>query len=177
MSEPVLTTARLQLRPFIASDAPRVHELLSDRRMSETNPAIPWPYELATAVEWIASHAAGAKDGSHLHFAVVQEDLLVGAIDLRVRVQEQRGWLGYWTGTTYWGQGIATEAAQELIEYGFATLRLRRIDAIHVVGNEASRAVMRKLGMHHVQTTAAQAVKGWSFGDIQQFTLKTNEPI
>ena len=172
MPELTLHTARLLLRPFAMSDAPRVHELLIDPRMSESHPLIPQPYTLTMALEWIKSHQPGSADhASHLHFAVCLDDVLVGATDLRIRTSEQRGWLGYWTGTPYWGKGFATEAAQAVIDHGFTGLGLVRIDAMHVAGNQGSGAVMRKLGMRHMSTTQADALENWDFGDVERFAL------
>jgi len=45
------------------------------------------------------------------------------------------------------GKGYATEAARALIDYAFNTLNLRRIIATTEYTNEASMAVMRRLGM------------------------------
>jgi ribosomal-protein-alanine N-acetyltransferase len=45
------------------------------------------------------------------------------------------------------GQGYATEAARALIDYAFHALRVRRVIATTLDDNEASRAVMRRLGM------------------------------
>jgi len=45
------------------------------------------------------------------------------------------------------GKGYATEAARALVEYGFSHMRLRRIVATTTYDNQASMAVMRRLGM------------------------------
>ena len=50
-------------------------------------------------------------------------------------------------GRPFWGQGIATEAASAALEDGLLNRGLDRIIAIVQVGNDASEAVMRKLGM------------------------------
>lgn len=52
-----------------------------------------------------------------------------------------------------WGQGIATEAARAVLEFGFAQRRLERIVSIAQVGNGASLRIMAKLGMRHERTT------------------------
>jgi ribosomal-protein-alanine N-acetyltransferase len=46
-----------------------------------------------------------------------------------------------------WGQGIAVEAAQAALRYGFETLQLKEIVAYTVPANLRSRRVMEKLGM------------------------------
>ena len=51
----------------------------------------------------------------------------------------------------YWGRGLATEAAQLALDYGFAVLRAPEIVAFTAVSNLRSRAVMERLGMRHDQ--------------------------
>ena len=48
-----------------------------------------------------------------------------------------------------WGHGFATEAARAALAFGFDTLGLDEIVAMTTVGNQRSRAVMRRLGMAH----------------------------
>ncbi len=48
-----------------------------------------------------------------------------------------------------WGQGFATEAARAAAAFAFDGLALRQLVSMAVVANERSRAVMRRLGMHH----------------------------
>lgn len=55
--------------------------------------------------------------------------------------------IGWRFGRAYWGQGLATEAAQAVVAQTRAEFGLRRLVSIHVVGNEASARVMVKLGM------------------------------
>lgn len=46
-----------------------------------------------------------------------------------------------------WGRGLATEAGQALIRYGFATLKLPRITSVASRENTPSANVMRRVGM------------------------------
>lgn len=55
--------------------------------------------------------------------------------------------LGYRFLPEYWGRGIATEAAQAILTYGFDQLKLRKIIAIAMRENKASIRVMEKAGM------------------------------
>jgi len=55
--------------------------------------------------------------------------------------------IGWRLGRQYWGQGIATEAAQAALDFGFTDRGLDRIVSIHQLGNDASGRVMQKLGM------------------------------
>ena len=49
----------------------------------------------------------------------------------------------------WWGQGLATEAAQAAVTFGFETLDLDELVAFTVPANIASQRVMRRLGMTH----------------------------
>ncbi len=55
--------------------------------------------------------------------------------------------LGYRFLPEYWGLGIATEASRAILNYGFDSLKLRRIVAIAIKENKASIRVMEKVGM------------------------------
>lgn len=52
----------------------------------------------------------------------------------------------------YWGYGYATEAAREVLRYGFEDLRLHRVYAAHFGNNPASGKVLRKIGMSYEGT-------------------------
>ena len=55
--------------------------------------------------------------------------------------------VGYVINPEYRGRGIAPEALSRVLEFGFTELKLNRIEARYIVGNEVSRRVMEKVGM------------------------------
>ncbi|MBQ8415822.1 MAG: GNAT family N-acetyltransferase, partial [Clostridia bacterium] len=55
--------------------------------------------------------------------------------------------VGYVLNPEYWGKGIAPEALLAVMEFGFETLGLNRIEARFIEENERSRRVMEKVGM------------------------------
>ncbi|MBO5306177.1 MAG: GNAT family N-acetyltransferase, partial [Clostridia bacterium] len=57
------------------------------------------------------------------------------------------GEVGYVINPSYRDRGIATEALARVMEFGFERLGLHRIEAKYMLGNEASRRVMEKVGM------------------------------
>src|SRR5206468_6825019 len=50
---------------------------------------------------------------------------------------------------TYWGQGLATEAARASVRYGFADLGLKRIIGLAMPENTASVRVLEKAGLRY----------------------------
>ncbi len=123
-SYPELRTARLVLREFALEDAPDVERLVGEWEVARTLLSLPHPYEDGMAEEWIATHRPAYEAGERVTWA--------GAL----REKD-------------WGCGYATEAAEEVVRYGFEDLGLHRIHASHFGSNPASGKVMRKVGMSH----------------------------
>ncbi|WP_033353013.1 GNAT family N-acetyltransferase [Nocardiopsis xinjiangensis] len=61
--------------------------------------------------------------------------------------------VGWRLGRSYWGQGLATEAAAAAVRFGFEDRGLDRIVSIAQTGNGASERIITKLGMHPVRET------------------------
>jgi ribosomal-protein-alanine N-acetyltransferase len=55
--------------------------------------------------------------------------------------------VAYLISKAYWGQGLGTEAAQAILEYGFQALNLPRLVCLIDQDNLASKRVAEKIGM------------------------------
>ncbi len=162
MPLPSIETTRLTLRPFSLSDAPVVQEFAGKWEIADTTLNIPHPYEDGMAEEWIGSHESGFSEGTDVTFAVERRDdnILVGAVGLRVDRDLNKAELGYWIGKPFWNRGYATEATVAILDFGFGELELNRIQAGHLARNPASGRVMQKSGMV-LEGTARQATVKW----------------
>lgn len=170
---PILLSNRLILRPFELADAKDVQRLAGDRAIADTTLLIPHPYEDGMAEQWISTHSAKFEAGESSIFAIVlrESNQLVGAIGLEIVPRFERAELGYWIGKPYWGNGYCTEAAREVADYGFSTLKLNRIYAFHFKRNPASGKVFRKLGMRY-EGRAREHVKKWdAFEDLELYGI------
>jgi RimJ/RimL family protein N-acetyltransferase len=174
---PVLLTDRLVLRPFNLNDAARVRELAGEFEVAATTANIPHPYEEGMAEEWISSHADAFDNGRGVTFATVlrSQDALIGAIGLVLNRTHNSAELGYWVGKPYWNQGYCTEAAREVLRYGFETLELNRIQARHMTKNRASGRVMEKIGMNHEGVLRQSLHRFGSFEDAAMFSILQSE--
>jgi [ribosomal protein S5]-alanine N-acetyltransferase len=171
--QPTLETARLLLRPFRLADADRVQRLAGDREVADTLLKVPYPYEDGMAEKWIADQQDWFERRQQAVFAVTlkSDDTLIGAIGLRLEMNDQRAELGYWIGKPYWNHGYCTEAARAAIQFGFEQLNLNRIFAHHFVRNPASGRVMQKLGMVY-EGRLRQHVKKWdAFEDLEVYGI------
>lgn len=63
-----------------------------------------------------------------------------------------QGKLSYYIARDYWGRGLATEAGNAFVRFGFEELGLTKISTTVQVGNDASVRVLEKLGFILVST-------------------------
>lgn len=161
MFEP-LKTERLTLRPLRSADAEALHRLVNDWEVTRTLAEIPYPYPRALADEWIASTQQRLADGSAYHLAITgkegRKETLVGVVGLHVDPARRTGRLGYWVGRAFWRHGVATEAAKRLTSWGFANLALDSIVAEVTESNDASCAVLRRIGFRETGTAVRESL-------------------
>jgi RimJ/RimL family protein N-acetyltransferase len=145
-----VTTERLTGRPPEPDDLPDWVRIFTDRRVEEEL----WPSELRTpdrvaeilksSIEhwerwgfgtWTVRERAGGRIVGRVG---LQHTTILGRPDVE---------LAWFIDPEAWGRGYATEMAEEAVRAGFTTLGLDSVVAYTVHDNEASQAVMRKLGM------------------------------
>mgnify|MGYP002640191016 CR=1 FL=1 len=170
---PTLTTERLLLRKFQVTDASVIQELAGAYEVAEMTLNIPHPYLEGMAEIWMESHQEEFEAGMGIVFAIEESQTkkLAGAIGLVVTKRFNRGELGYWVGQPYWGKGYATEAAHELLRYGFETIKLNKISATHMTRNPASGRVMQKIGMEKEGVLKQHALKWDQFVDLAAYGI------
>jgi len=144
-AKPTLETPRLGLRPYDTSDIAELLPLVGSREVAATTLRIAHPYTEEHARAFLA--LADEPDKIWLAITLRNDGRQIGGIGLRLEPQHRHAELGYWLGVQYWGLGYATEAAQEMIRYGFQDLGLHRIFASHFAHNPASGRILKKLGM------------------------------
>jgi RimJ/RimL family protein N-acetyltransferase len=178
MPEPtILTTGRLTLRLFQASDAAAVQLLAGDRAIADTTLNIPHPYLDGMAERWIDSHEGLWREGRSAIFAVErhEDSRLVGATGLTLNPVHERAELGYWIGRPFWGCGYGTEAARAVVAFGFRTLGLSRIHASYLTRNPASGRIMEKIGMRP-EGILRRHVRKWDlFEDLAVYGILREE--
>lgn len=145
-----LQTSRLILRNWKQNDIEPFAILNSDPRVCEFLPNVLSQEETLTSVIKIQSHFKKHAFGL---FAVelISTKTFIGFVGLKYfsfdshfTPSVELAWRLSWGN---WGQGLATEAAQKVTQYGFETLGLPEILAITAKNNQRSRRVMEKLGM------------------------------
>ncbi len=173
MKQPSLATARLHLTPFVAEDAEALQQAINYPEIARMTRSIEYPYSLEMARAWIANHEELWRSGKAVVFAIRggESRELWGAVGLEICCIDHAAELGYWVTVPKWGQGIATEAANRVVEFGFADLGLNRISAHHMLRNPASGRVLEKLGMVREGVLRKLARKWGEFHDVAVFGI------
>ena len=80
--------------------------------------------------------------------AIEIEGLASGGIGLHLQsdIQHKNAELGYWLGEPFWGNGIITNAIQQMVVYGFKTWDINRIFARPFGTNIGSQKALEKAG-------------------------------
>lgn len=150
--ELVIETPRLVLRRPVRADAARLAELANDAGVAENLSTLPNPYGIDDALAYIDNTEVGPH---RWNLGIYAKDEIaggasgfVGTVGVMPRDGE-RFVLGYWIGRPYWGSGMATEAAQALVDFAFAGLGAQSVAATTRVTNGASRRVLEKCGFQY----------------------------
>jgi RimJ/RimL family protein N-acetyltransferase len=145
----VLTTQRLRLVPLAASDAPGLHHLFNQRPVRrylwDDSPVS--EQTVAGLIEASARSFAGARYGFWRIALHALPDALIGFAGLRETPEMGGVELLYGLEASYWGRGLATEAAGAVLRYAFDVAGLPEVVAGADPPNVASFRVMERLGM------------------------------
>ena len=132
---PVLTTARLVLRPMGDVDPAALAAAIDDYDIAKWLTKVPHPYSVDDAVWFIKENKAGRLQT----WAIYHADQFIGAIGADHEI-------GYWLSRSSWGQGFATEAGHAVLSHVFNDRDVTEIRSSHFEENVASKNVLGKLG-------------------------------
>ena len=146
----ILTTERLVLREFRATDWPAMLAYQSDPRYLRY---YEWtertPEDVRAFIQrFLDQQQETPRIKFQLAITLKGSDELIGNCGVRMASAGAReADIGYELAPQYWGQGFATEAARAIVQFGFTQLRPHRISAWCIAENAGSVRVLEKLGM------------------------------
>jgi ribosomal-protein-alanine N-acetyltransferase len=146
----ILETKRLLLRRLTMDDLDALSTLYRDPEVRKYFPEGTLTYEeTKEELEWIINVYYG-QYGYGLWATIHKETgEFIGRCGLLPWIIEQRPEVevAYMLAKAFWGQGLGTEAAQAVLNYGFAQLQLSRLICLIDRENQASIRVAKKIGM------------------------------
>ena len=146
---PELLTERLTLRKMMVIDTQDMFEYASRSDVTRYLTWFPHPDKTYTReyLEYLGNRYAA---GMFYDWAVVYEPdcKMVGSCGFTsFNCASDSAEVGYVLNPDYWGKGIAAEALERVLRFGFEELKLHRIEAKFIKENERSLHLMERVGM------------------------------
>ncbi|WP_432665864.1 GNAT family N-acetyltransferase [Wukongibacter baidiensis] len=145
---PILTTHRLTLRQLRSNDDELIFNYQNDKSNFE-HVDMPIYKHITEAQKYIVRMNKGVAENKWIIWAIADKetDNILGTISIwNISIVDERGELGYglFPGST--GKGLMTEALRKVVNYGFDTMGLKRIEAYTNETNIKSRSLLERNG-------------------------------
>jgi RimJ/RimL family protein N-acetyltransferase len=145
---PRLTDGLLLVRPFEPDDAAAVQAACDDPDVAHWIYALPAPYSLADAEEFVAGarRRLAANERARLAVTDAQSGELLGSVSLDLFASREAAEIGYWVKKEARRAGVAFGAARLVIDWAFSEVGVERLEILTYPGNTVSQALAAKLG-------------------------------
>ncbi len=145
---PTVAGPRVLLRGLTEQDVGSLFEIFSNREVMRYWSREPFTAE-ADAVTYLEEALRGFESKTFYQWGVARrsDNSLIGTCTLwQLDPQNRRAEIGFVLGREHWGHGFMTEGVIALIDFSFAELGLRRLEADVDPENAASIALLERLG-------------------------------
>jgi len=163
-----LKTERLNLRPISEKDIENIHKLHSLEETDQFNTlGIPKHLDETKSIveKWISENNLENNKIYTFSIEFIENQEFIGLIGINLGKEKYKN-AEVWFKLDYafWNKGFATESLRKIIDFGFETLQLHRIEAGCAIGNIGSISVLEKVGMfREAHTRKLLPLKsGWS---------------
>jgi ribosomal-protein-alanine N-acetyltransferase len=172
---PQLATKRLRLRELSFRDAESLFAILGDEAVAEFYDDDVFT-EVSQAQEQIEAWAFGYQNKRSVRWGIFlrERDELIGTCGYYgIHRLHLRAGLGYELARSFWRQGIMTEALGAILEFGFKSVGINRVEAVVMLENEASVRLLGGLGFH--EEGVLRKYENWGpkkgLVDVRMFSL------
>lgn len=165
----------VQLRTLDEKDATVMAHLANNKNVWDNlRDKMPHPYTRKDAAYFIR---LTQNENPQVTFGIACEGSLCGVIGLLLQsdVYRKSAEMGYWVGEPYWGKGIATQAVEKIVKYGFEKLGLHRIYAGVFENNRKSMHVLGKNGFTKEGVLRKAVLKNGVFYDEHRYSKLSEE--
>ncbi|MQR94574.1 GNAT family N-acetyltransferase [Fictibacillus phosphorivorans] len=179
IEHPMIETDRLILRKVTLDDAKEMFDYLSDSEVVKHMGIA--PYQTVEAVheevEWYHS-ILKEQTGIRWGITLKNSDKVIGSCGFLNRNGKHfRTEVGFELNKEYWGKGVAREALEAVVTFGFKHMKLERIEALIEPGNISSQNLVEKIGfvkeglLRHYEYTCGK------FDDLFIYSLLKSDKI
>jgi RimJ/RimL family protein N-acetyltransferase len=174
---PTLEAPRVRLRWLTGRDVDALFAIFSDPVMMRYWSTVPMR-DRSEAVEHLGSIHSGFADRSLFQWGVERREdgeILGTCTIFSIHRESMRAELGYCLRSPHWRRGYMGEALTALIDYAFATLKLRRLEADVDPGNAGSVRILERMGFTREGLLRERWNVGGQIGDTAFYGLLARE--
>ncbi|MGE7625367.1 GNAT family N-acetyltransferase [Viridibacillus sp. NPDC096237] len=170
---PIIETKRLILRQVTTEDAEDLFTYLSDKDVVKHMGLEPFKTvnDVWDEIRWYDSIF---KEGTGIRWGITLKDSgkVIGSCGfLNMLTKHYRTEVGFELSKDYWGKGIASEALEAVVKYGYQHFQLERIEALIEPNNLPSQKLVEKQGfkreglLRHYEFTCGK------FDDLYMYSI------
>lgn len=155
--QPILTSARLILRPLTMADSGRLAQYTADKRVAEGTRSIPHPLPPGATEQFIARSIAPDREEDvwALDGSVSGASQVMGLLSLKP-LDRQQSQIGFWVAPAFWNAGFASEAVRTVIQHNPHNARTLFAEVFQ--DNAASAHVLTNAGFDYLGDAEAYSV-------------------
>jgi len=145
----VLESNRIKLRSLKFPDTEVIRKFAKDRKITKYTFVIPPPFTKEQTQVFIRKTKKERKEGISYYFGIELKEngKLIGMINLvKIDRKNKNAEIGFWLAKKYQGKGLAKEALNMILDFGFKELKLKRIEARVLHKNEPAQKLLEKTG-------------------------------
>jgi [ribosomal protein S5]-alanine N-acetyltransferase len=170
---PIIETERLILREVTKADADDMLTYLSDPDVVKHMGLEPFR-SVEDAYDEIAWYESIVNNGTGIRWGITLKDdkRVIGSCGFLNRVlKHYRSEVGFELSKEYWGKGIAREALEAVVKYGFKNMELERVEALIEPANLPSQRLVEKTGFQREGLLRHYEYTCGTFDDLYIYSL------
>lgn len=142
---------KVSIRPVQIEDAPVLQKLATSHPSIVKQTRLPDPYPENGAEQWLQHAVSDHKAGTEFSFAIQNREKQVVGVCGLIPKNDFDAEIGYWIGKPFWGNGYATAAIDELLNFAFEEKSFQRVFALTLDDNIGSKRSLEKNGFRFVE--------------------------
>ena len=177
MAFPILETNRLVLRRIEQSDAMSILTYLSDDEVMKHYGLEPFQ-SVEDALDEISWYESILDENTGIRWGITlkEENKVIGSCGFLEMVdQHHRSDIGFELSKQHWGKGLASEALEAVVTYGFKEMNLQRIQALIEPPNIPSQKLVEKHGFLKEGLLRKYEYTCGKFDDLYMYSLLKEE--
>ncbi len=178
MSDFIFHTERLVIREYKKSDLNSFLQVIRQPEIYVTTYGIPRDYPKRRAKEWFRFIKNNIKTMQSYEFGMFLKTSgrYIGNVGLiNLSKKHNHADISYYIDKEFRNMGLTTEAAMEMLKFGFEFFGFEKISGLCMSINKPSRRVMEKIGMNYEGTMRRELLKDGVYYDIDRLSILRSE--